>query len=488
MPLPRSFKTDESFLEKIAIGATGTRWAFQHLSSQGHDPIELERGSMSFKIWKAIKIKRVRVPDILCLRCGRRVECRAKTKLEVSMSHSFSVQERGWDFGLDDNDFIALIHCQRTGPGPLDWLAGPLVQYIPVEALRRTWQAGQATTQRPKGAQEGFESRVTWPAAVASASRVVDAVGDDSIRYRKTVDQRRVTVRLNRRLGKLTPVVKPGDEVQPSQIVASVVPVTTVWPCHAGADVQTYLRLAASASLSDRYTATKALAHAADAASTQALIERVRDTREHIYVRVDAAAGLMRRGHPTGRAFLAATLCDEYLENRLEAAIVLSEVATPDAAELLMVTLKDAEQHPEIRAGAAWSLGELGARDALPTLVESFGTLDTVIKIEGARALAKIAREHLSDVLLAFPEGTPEQRPGIAWALSKAGGFTISQVLPSLVDEDARHWVAYIIGTQNREAMLPEIETLAGRDPEVYFAVTVLWKIIASWVYDLEEY
>jgi hypothetical protein len=196
----------------------------------------------------------------------------------------------------------------------------------------------------------------------------------------------------------------------------------------------------------------------------------------------------MRRGHPTGRTFLSATLHEEYLENRLEAAIVLGEVATTEAAELLIATLQDAEQHPEIRAGAAWSLGELGAREALPALVESFGTLDTVIKIEGARALAKIARGHLRDVLQAFPESTPEQRPGIAWALSKAGGFTISQVLSSLVDEDARHWVAYIIGTQNREAMLPEIETLAGRDPEVYFAVTVLWKIIASWVYDLEEY
>jgi hypothetical protein len=36
--------------------------------------------------------------------------------------------------------------------------------------------------------------------------------------------------------------------------------------------------------------------------------------------------------------------------------------------------------------------------------------------------------------------------------------------------------------------MLPEMETLAERDPQVYFAVTVLWKIIASWVYDLDEY
>ncbi len=488
MPLLKSFKTDESFLEKIAMGATGTRRTFEDLSRQGHDPIELERGSMSFKIWKAIKIKRVRVPDILCLRCGRRVESRAKTKLEITMSHSTSVQERGWDFGLDDDDLVALVHCQRIGPGALDWSANPLVQYIRVEPLRRTWRANQTTTQHPKGAQEGFETRVTWPAALASASGIVEQVEADFIRYRKAIDQRAVTVRLNRRGGRLAPLVAPGDHVQPNQLIASIVPVASVCPCPAGGDVQSYIRLSTSTSLSDRYTAAKALGHFTDTASTDALVLRVQDTREHVYVRVDAAAGLMRRSHPMGQEFLAATLRDTYLENRLEATIVLGEVATPEAARLLMATLQDREQDSEIRAGAAWSLGEVGFREALPGLVESFTSLEIVIKIEAARALAKLARKHLGDVLGVFPQGTLEQRPGIAWALSKAGGFKIAQLLPALLDEDARQWVAYIIGTQNREAMLPDIEGLAARDPQVYFAVTVLWKIIASWVYDLEEY
>jgi site-specific DNA-methyltransferase (cytosine-N4-specific) len=60
-----------------------------------------------------------------------------------------------------------------------------------------------------------------------------------------------------------------------------------------------------------------------------------------------------------------------------------------------------------------------------------------------------------------------------------------------MVDEDARQWVAYILGMQPpeaRETLLPGIEALASQDPEVYFAVTVLWKIIASWVYGLEEH
>ncbi len=488
MPLPKAFKTDESFLEKIAIGAVGARRTFQDLHTQGHEPVELERGSMSFKIWKAIKVKRVRVPDILCLRCGRRVESRAKTKMEVSMSHSTSNQERGWDFGLEDNDMVALVHCQKSGAGPLDWNASSLVQYIPVKSLREAWRSKKVVLQRPKGAQEGFEIRASWPSAIAKAAGTVEELNTEVIKYRKMDDNRSASVRLKRKGVVLKPIATKGAAVQRNQIIASVVSVTDRFPCTGGAEGKTYLSMLKSASLSDRYTAAKALGRFDSPKSTEALVERVEDPKEHIYVRVDAAAGLLKRGHQVGRKFLAETLRDSYLENRLEAAIVLSEVGTPEAALLLIETLNDQEQHPEIRAGAAWSLGELGAREALPVLVHSFNALEMRIRIEAARALAKLGSKYLDQVIEALPKATPEERPGVAWALSKTAKFKISQLLPSLAGEDARHWVAYVIGTQDRERMLPDIELLAARDPQVYFAVTVLWKIIASWVYDLEEY
>ncbi len=208
MPLSRTFKTDESFLEKIAIGATGTRRAFEDLKNQGHEPIELERGSMSFKIWKAIKVKRVRVPDILCLRCGRRAESRAKTKMEISMSHSTSAAERGWDHGLEGDDVVALVHCRRTGTGPLDWLAAPLVQYIPVRALRQAWRSKKVKLEKPKGAQEGFEIRVNWPSAIAKEAGTVESVSTEAVRYRRTSDGRTASFRLRRKGRVLKPLVK----------------------------------------------------------------------------------------------------------------------------------------------------------------------------------------------------------------------------------------------------------------------------------------
>lgn len=57
-----------------------------------------------------------------------------------------------------------------------------------------------------------------------------------------------------------------------------------------------------------------------------------------------------------------------------------------------------------------------------------------------------------------------------------------------MIDDDARRWVSYILGAGDKNVYMDKIEVLRSIDPEVYFAVTVLWKIVDSWVYNLEEY
>jgi HEAT repeat protein len=486
--LAKNLKTDASFIEKLAMGAIGTRRVFLDLEAQGHKPLELERGSMSFKLWKAIKIKRVRLPDLLCLGCSQRVESRAKSTLEVSMSHSRAIPERGWDHGLCDGDSVAFVLCDRNGARPIDWHASDLVQYVSVAALRASFRSGRVVLAQPKGAQEGFELRVAWPTAVASAAGHVEAIREgQSIRYRRP-DGRALSVRLVRGDQWLQPLVSAGDSVRAGQVLAGVVPVSATHPCHGRSDVNTYLELCAGVGLSDRYAAVKALGHFDDVRATAALLARVQDEHEHIYVRLDAAAGLLRRGHPSGIKFLKHATFDSYLANRLESVIVLGEVAQPEAARLLIETLLDAQQHPEIRAGAAWSLGEAHALEALPHLVQSFSDLALTVRVEAARALAKAARTHADLVTDLFATASAEQRPGVAWAMAKAGGITLDRLLPALADDDAREWVAYIVGTQPKEAFLPGIELLAQRDAEVYFAATVLWKILSSWTHGLEEY
>ena len=38
------------------------------------------------------------------------------------------------------------------------------------------------------------------------------------------------------------------------------------------------------------------------------------------------------------------------------------------------------------------------------------------------------------------------------------------------------------------DTYIGKIEALRERDPEVYFAVTVLWQVMNSWIYGLETY
>ena len=107
-------KPDASFFQKIVIGALGARAVADDLSHQGHEMMELERGALGTKLWKDVKRKRFRIPDLVCTRCGARVECRAKTdKPELSMSHSDTEAERRWDYGMVDTDIVAfpVVYC-----------------------------------------------------------------------------------------------------------------------------------------------------------------------------------------------------------------------------------------------------------------------------------------------------------------------------------------------------------------------------------------
>jgi hypothetical protein len=484
----RSFKSDDSFLEKISIGAIGTRQVYENLRAQGHTPIELERGSMSFKIWKSIKIKRIRVPDILLLNSNQRVESRAKTKLEITMSHSFSNLERAWDSGLEDSDYVALVFVRRGGERPIDWVADDLVQYISVSDLRKAYRNNLVLREKPKGAQEGFEERVTWFASLASSRGIVQQVNNERIQYRRSEDNRTLSARLIKGGVPLSAQVAVGESVLENQIIASVVPIAQVFPVQHTATAENYIGQLRSSSQSERYTAAKALYYFDSSNVREALADKIQDDKDHIYVRLDAAASLSRNGDQRGYNFIQDCLSQPYVENQLEAVIVLGEIGTPQAVQILLSVLGNADYHPEIRAGAAWAIGELRDGTGLTALVESFNAVENIIRVEAARALAKLAETLTPEIIDMLPQSALAEKPGIAWALSQAGQFTIDQLTSILKDDDTRRWAAYMLGTQEHQRYINQIETLRLHDPEVYFAATVLWQIMSSWVYNLEMY
>jgi hypothetical protein len=480
-----SFKTDESFLEKISIGAIGTQQVFSVLRQLGHQPIELERGSMNYKIWKKYKIKRIRVPDILCVDNGIRIESRAKTKLEISMSHSTSDPIRGWDYGMKDNDYVALVVCEKFGDNPIDWKADHLVQFISIKELRNAEKQNQVVFIQAKGAQEGFEARITWPASLASSEGTVTEIGK-TIKY-KTIEGKIKWVGLSKGGKTLAPLVNVGDKVFPNQILASVIKAEqTVPTTKVHADY--FLANLLSLTLSERYASAKALNYFNRSRVITALKEKIKVVDEDIYVKLEAAASLARLGNKEGYEFIQTFLKDQYLGNVLESVIVLAEIKTDKACKMLCDILLDENYDAEIRAGAAWSLGEQHNKAALAAIVTSFNYVDANIKIEAARALAKLTKNFSNDIIEAFEKATSTEKPGIAWALTKSTSVNLDQLISNLKDLDSRHWVSFIIGTHREERYIAEIEKLKNKDPEVYFAVTLLWKIMTSWTHDLKEY
>ncbi|BDI75952.1 hypothetical protein PC1C4_26740 [Paraprevotella clara] len=479
-----SFKTDESFLEKISIGVIGTQQVFSVLQRQGHKPIELERGSMNYKIWKKIKIKRIRVPDILCVDNGIRVESRAKTKLEISMSHSSSDPDRGWDFGMKETDYVAIVICEKNGSEPVDWIADNLVQFISIKALREAEKEQKVIFVKPKGAEEGFEARINWPACIATSKGEIIEI-DKTIKYR-TEEGRIKWVGLTKGGKRLSPLVKIGDKVQPNQILASVVNISQTIP-DTIVNSNFFLANLSSLILSERYAAAKALSYFNEKKVISSLLNKLTDKDEHIYVKLEVAASLCRLG-ADGYTFIRECLKDTYLQNILEAVIVLAEIKTDTANKILCNVLLDESFDPEIRAGAAWGLGEQQNKSALTSLIASFNSIDENVKIEAARALGKLTSNYSNEILSAFNIATPNEMPGIAWALTKSNSINIYHFLDNLNSLEARQWISYIIGMQGEEKYISEIERLKNKDPEVYFAVTLLWKITTSWINGLKEY
>lgn len=479
-----SFKTDESFLEKISIGVIGTQQVFSVLQRQGHKPIELERGSMNYKIWKKIKIKRIRVPDILCVDNGIRVESRAKTKLEISMSHSSSDPDRGWDFGMKETDYVAIVICEKNGSEPVDWIADNLVQFISIKALREAEKEQKVIFVKPKGAEEGFEARINWPACIATSKGEIIEI-DKTIKYR-TEEGRIKWVGLTKGGKRLSPLVKIGDKVQPNQILASVVNISQTIP-DTIVNSNFFLANLSSLILSERYAAAKALSYFNEKKVISSLLNKLTDKDEHIYVKLEVAASLCRLG-ADGYTFIRECLKDTYLQNILEAVIVLAEIKTDTANKILCNVLLDESFDPEIRAGAAWGLGEQQNKSALTSLIASFNSIDKNVKIEVARALGKLTSNYSNEILSAFNIATPNEMPGIAWALTKSNSINIYHFLDNLNSLEARQWISYIIGMQGEEKYISEIERLKNKDPEVYFAVTLLWKITTSWINGLKEY
>lgn len=352
------FKADMSFLRFLTMGAAGVERTMAQMRAMGFSPIELERYCSSNKIWTT-KVKRLRLPDLLCIQTGLRVEVRAKSDLKIRMSDAPANPDRVWDAGLRDDDVAAFIACPEGANGPV-----PAEQavFFTIRSLRESTQ--QSRLGPPKSASEGAERDRTWPSTVPSRNGTV--VSTDGGRLVVLMDgdglpARRQSYSLEGRHA----YVQRGDLFKADVSIIAGAPSSL-------ADLSSYLQhrydpLANLATQNpvDRYAAVKALRFRDDLhSSARSNLAGVLRSETDERIALEAAGSLAGLQSSEGEDFLHAVLRGNgRADLRMEAIFILTELATPFARDELSAIAGDRGfGGDELRQAAVWGLGKTGLK------------------------------------------------------------------------------------------------------------------------------
>ena len=342
------FKEDADFARFVSMGAIAADAVRRDLRRYGHDAIELERYAMANKVWQT-KVKRLRLPDRVCVRCGLRIESRGKTQLSIVLSHS-DAAGRSWDGGgMRDQDLYAFLRVDTTATRP--HTSVPV--YFRASDLRAS--SGLAKESSRKAFSEGSELTLTWPSWVPRQSGAF--IGKDSsgrlvcrwdngrsFRYWQWRDWP------SRHL-----YLQPGDPIVADETIVAAVAAP---PGDLACPYDWNLRAALSdEDQAERYAAVKVVGilGADDLAD---LLASMIDNESDWRVRLEAIAGLARMDPDAWTSLLTkiALAAENTDEHRIESVFALSEIATDQAAEALAEIARPYTDKRELRAAAVWGL------------------------------------------------------------------------------------------------------------------------------------
>lgn len=504
-------KRDEDFLLFLRMGAEGTRRVCDYLSEPSggaHSVRVLDRGALVPKIWKE-RVKRLRVPDIFCLACGKRVEVRAKSSPSFTMSHSETQQGREWDSGLREADYAAFVVVERVN-GKL--VADELVQFVQVADMQKAHRNGYIKRLSRKAAADAAEEQLEWPTLFAKDSGKVVNISFTDPDGRLTVQYdsraKRTALRLTRRNKtvsgvQLMPQVKEGQRFGKHQALASVVPVVQNFGCRPKLTMDDYLSMAREFHPALQHTGIRALGFFKGSANPDVLdfLRSVLSKNADPLVQVEAALSLAHLEDECGLEWLCQTLAGNANATtavRFECVHALTELTNAKAIRALTQTVQNAREEG-IRAAAAWALGCIRPavvdNEVLGTLIATFSQAQEQVRVEAVRALSRLLDDHLPFLLDQLDTSSSEERAGIAWAIGHGQtADAIAQVLQWIMtgthDQEAKTWAAYVLALKDVLQTAPALEmmrSLQEEEPELYFAIMVLAQIMKSWVYRLED-
>lgn len=407
------FKEDADFARFLSMGAIGTAAVAEHLGADlGHAPVELERYAMANKVWQT-KVKRLRLPDLVCTRCGVRVESRAKSALSLVLSHS-DTPGREWDGGgMRDRDLFAFIRVELGSSPPR--VGAPA--YFETLALRQT--VGLARRSAPKAASEGSEVTLKWPSWVPGRSGRVMGIDADGRVVCQWDDGRTYRYGQWRKWGGDGNLyVTVGDHfIGGGTFVAGVVEEPSTLSCPG----ETWDLAGSIQTLDDteRYAAVK-VAGLLDRNELTPLIVSLAQSNDW-RLRLEAYGSLARLEPASWTDRIAEVAVDEGVEpeQRMEAVFLLSEIPISGATSALGAIAGNRGLGSEVRAAAAWGIGQ-GAAPRVELLLPLVSDDDPLVALHAITAIEQITDDQASE-LVALLGAEPRVAAGAARVLQRLG-------------------------------------------------------------------
>ncbi|MXW60456.1 MAG: hypothetical protein F4003_01570 [Acidimicrobiaceae bacterium] len=408
------FKEDADFARFVSVGAVGTAAVADCLSAKfAHRPIELERYAMANKVWQT-KIKRLRLPDLLCVRCGLRVESRAKSKLKIMLSHS-NVPGRQWDAGgMRDKDLFAFLLADIDQDPPR---CGPVI-FFSTEALRSS--VANAKRSDPKAASEGSEVTLTWPCWVPTKrgrfvevddeGRIVFKGADGRVQrywqWKKWTDQKSV-------------YSKPGEHFQGGDKVLAGVVEHEPSPMCPGDSWDLVAALNSSDDV-EKYSAVKAVGALGHRGHTDVLNRVSEDGLVDWRIRLEARVSLARLqpDHWVSKIMKEITDPTTGVDQQMETVLAISELSHDAAADALAEVAAQSSLPSELRAAAAWGLGQ-GASKRPELLLDRFVDPESLVSLHAISAVDEMSSELLSKLVAWLAAGDAIRAPAAAQLLQR---------------------------------------------------------------------
>lgn len=426
-------KEDAVFARYLTMGAHAAEAVARDLERHGHSIIELERYAKANKVW-GIKVKRLRLPDLLCIRCGRRFESKGKSKLEIKLSHSKTTGREWYAGGMRLDDVFAFVRVALVdGDGSVEIGAdvGRPV-YVTRQALHDA-EASMIAGGR-KAASAGSESDVSWPAWAPSYAGVVvkseDPSPSPSLFAADAGAASRRVIRVKKETGRLAayrltwPELYlyrvPGESFAPGDLVAGCVSPANVacsgvvWDWER--DLHTGVQEQNQGRKDDRYAAIKASRFLDTSAAEGEMRALAENQSTDWRLRLEAAASLTTVNAERWIRVIAARAGDvaARLEEQMEAVFVLSELEHQDATAALASVARPVKgRHPEVRAAAVWGLG-LGARRSLDEVAQFLDDAVDTVALHAAAVLPDPLPDAIRQQLVSWLNDGHERRAPMA--------------------------------------------------------------------------